>query len=148
LLFYVIQRYVVLDCISMLTLPHIKIEFVIHVSSHFQLHFSPYTISHLNYILGFTLARIYLTFQSLCFLTLKLHFNVPFTSRSNTGLVSLINVTRQVLLLSSCFPGTPLRINVDARDGKFVSAYGPGLSQGGSGEQVEFYLTGAASKRK
>lgn len=40
--------------------------------------------------------------------------------------------------------GTPLRINVDSHDGKYVSAYGDGLSQGGSGEEVEFYLTGAA----
>lgn len=40
--------------------------------------------------------------------------------------------------------GTPLRINVDAQNGKFVSAYGLGLSQGGSGEKLEFYLTGTA----
>jgi len=39
--------------------------------------------------------------------------------------------------------GTPLRLNVDASDGKYVTAYGPGLTAGGSGERLEFYVTGS-----
>jgi hypothetical protein len=43
-------------------------------------------------------------------------------------------------------PGTPLTVNVDANDGHFVSAYGPGLIQGGCGEHLEFFVTGKTSK--
>jgi filamin len=40
--------------------------------------------------------------------------------------------------------GTPVRINVDATDnGHFVSAYGPGLFQGSSGERLQFCITQA-----
>jgi filamin len=41
-------------------------------------------------------------------------------------------------------PGTPLTVNVDSQNGHYVSAYGPGLVQGGSGETLGFFVTGAA----
>lgn len=41
--------------------------------------------------------------------------------------------------------GTPLRVNVDTHNGKYVTAYGPGLNSGKSGEKLEFYVTGNAS---
>lgn len=40
--------------------------------------------------------------------------------------------------------GTPLRINVDSSNGKYVTAYGPGLVQGGSGETLDFHVTGSS----
>lgn len=40
--------------------------------------------------------------------------------------------------------GTPMTVNVDANNGHFVSAYGPGLLQGGSGQKLEFFVTGTA----
>lgn len=40
-------------------------------------------------------------------------------------------------------PGTPLRLNVDAQSGKFITAYGPGLISGQSGDKLEFYVTGS-----
>jgi len=39
--------------------------------------------------------------------------------------------------------GTPLRLNVDAHDGKYITAYGPGLISGLSGDKLEFYVTGS-----
>lgn len=51
-----------------------------------------------------------------------------------------INVTYKEKPVS----GTPLRVSVDAHGGKYVSAYGPGLSEGGSGEKLEFYVTGSS----
>ena len=42
--------------------------------------------------------------------------------------------------------GSPLRINVDDQNGHYVTAYGIGLTQGGSGEHLEFFLTGSASE--
>jgi filamin len=41
--------------------------------------------------------------------------------------------------------GTPLRLNVDANNGRFVTAYGPGLISGSSGDKLEFYVTGVGS---
>jgi len=38
-----------------------------------------------------------------------------------------------------------MRVIVDSSDGKYVTAYGSGLSQGSSGEELEFFLTGNAS---
>jgi filamin len=40
--------------------------------------------------------------------------------------------------------GTPLRLNVDESNGRFVTAYGPGLISGSSGDKLEFYVTGSA----
>jgi filamin len=40
--------------------------------------------------------------------------------------------------------GTPLRVNVDSANGNYISAYGPGLVQGASGQNLEFYVTGNA----
>jgi len=39
--------------------------------------------------------------------------------------------------------GTPLRLNVDQANGKYVTAYGPGLFSGSSGDKLEFYVTGS-----
>ncbi|ESN97587.1 hypothetical protein HELRODRAFT_178024 [Helobdella robusta] len=41
--------------------------------------------------------------------------------------------------------GVPLRLNVDAQDKHFVTAYGAGLNQGKSGEHLEFFVTGSPS---
>jgi len=38
-----------------------------------------------------------------------------------------------------------MRVVVDSSDGKYVSAYGTGLTQGSSGEELEFFVTGNAS---
>jgi len=38
-----------------------------------------------------------------------------------------------------------MRVIVDSSDGKYVTAYGSGLSQGSSGQELEFFLTGNAS---
>lgn len=50
-----------------------------------------------------------------------------------------------VFLLSE---GTPFRVNVDAADGQYVSAYGPGLVQGGCGEKLHFFIAKSGSARE
>jgi hypothetical protein len=41
--------------------------------------------------------------------------------------------------------GTPVRVNVDAANGHYISAFGSGLVQGASGQQLQFSVTGHAS---
>lgn len=51
-------------------------------------------------------------------------------------------------MLFLLFAGTPFRVNVDAADGQYVSAYGPGLVQGGCGEKLHFFIAKGGSARK
>jgi len=39
-----------------------------------------------------------------------------------------------------------MRVIVDSSDGKYLTAYGAGLNQGASGEELEFFVTGTASQ--
>jgi len=49
------------------------------------------------------------------------------------------------LLNAGVGSGTPMRVIVDSSDGKYLTAYGSGLVQGASGEELQFFVTGTAS---
>jgi len=38
-----------------------------------------------------------------------------------------------------------MRVIVDSSDGHYLTAFGAGLSQGSSGQELEFFVTGNAS---
>jgi len=64
---------------------------------------------------------------------------------SDASTYILLNNIVNILRLF-CYQGTPVKLNVDGHDGRYITAYGQGLISGGSGEKLEFYVTGSSSK--